>query len=642
MDLLPEIEIAIESILGPNGKLAQVFPHYEFRPEQITMSKAVAASLVMEKPLLVEAGTGTGKTLAYLIPAVYSSQKIVVSTGTKNLQEQISLKDIPFLHSLLDKKFMVCTMKGRQNYLCQRRWKEFVRRPWLKDKRVHEQTKKIQNWLSQTSFGDRSELDFLSDHDPLWEEVNSKSDLCLGQKCERFKECFITKLRQEACRADLIIVNHHLFFSDLLLKQRTPSEILPRFNGIIFDEAHQLEDIATEYFGVSLSNYQIQELIRDTEKELEAAGLKSGDITSSLQLLNQRAGSFFVQFPFHLDKKRLKSDLLTEAVLEKYHRFLDTLELVSSQIATLKKKPESLHSCERRCRELHSSLSFIMDMKDQEYVYWIESRTKAIYLHASPIEVADDLHRLLFEKMKRTVLTSATLSINNSFDFLKSRLGLSSPEELILKSHFDYKQQAMIYVPIHLPPPQEEQFITQAAEEIMSILNVSEGRAFVLFTSYKNMNEIYELLRGKIPYTLLRQGDRPKSTLLAEFQKDIHSVLLATTSFWEGIDVQGEALSCVIIDRLPFAVPTEPLVEARINYLLENEQNPFLSYQVPHAVITLRQGVGRLIRNRADRGLLCILDRRLLTKPYGRIFLQNLPPCPIIQRLEQSKALWEY
>jgi ATP-dependent DNA helicase DinG len=278
---------------------------------------------------------------------------------------------------------------------------------------------------------------------------------------------------------------------------------------------------------------------------------------------------------------------------------------------------------------MKDSLHFIMDMADPEYVYWVESRTKAVYLHASPIDVSSDLKRLLFGKIKRTVLTSATLSIDGSFDYIKSRLGLESPTELVLQSHFDYGSQAMIYIPTHLPDPQSEEFTIRAAEEIERIVTVSRGRAFILFTSYKNLDQIHRLLQGKIPYQILRQGERSKTALLTEFKRDIHSILLATSSFWEGVDVQGDALSCVIIDRLPFAVPSEPLVEARIDYLRQEGENPFLSYQIPHAIITLRQGVGRLIRSREDRGLLCILDRRLLTRPYGRIFLQNLPKCPV-------------
>ena len=627
--LLQELERIIESILGQEGKLAGIFSNYEYRPEQIRMSKAVAASLLEETPLLVEAGTGTGKTMAYLIPAICSGQKIVVSTGTKNLQEQIYLKDIPLLSKLISRKFVVCNVKGRGNYLCQRRWKDLVRYPRLSSPRDVEIFKRIQSWISRTRFGDRGELDFLADHEPLWEEVNSKRDFCLGQKCECYRECFISRLRQEASGADLIIVNHHLFFSDLLLKDTTHSEVLPRYQGVIFDEGHQLEDIATEYFGLSVSNYQIQDLIQDIRRELEQSKIKDTALMDALNLLGQRAGAFFMQFPPGLEKKRLKPDMVSTLLGERQQALAGTMELVSSHLAVLKSKSEVLHACERRSREMKDSLHFIMDMADPEYVYWVESRTKAVYLHASPIDVSSDLKRLLFGKIKRTVLTSATLSIDGSFDYIKSRLGLESPTELVLQSHFDYGSQAMIYIPTHLPDPQSEEFTIRAAEEIERIVTVSRGRAFILFTSYKNLDQIHRLLQGKIPYQILRQGERSKTALLTEFKRDIHSILLATSSFWEGVDVQGDALSCVIIDRLPFAVPSEPLVEARIDYLRQEGENPFLSYQIPHAIITLRQGVGRLIRSREDRGLLCILDRRLLTRPYGRIFLQNLPKCPV-------------
>ncbi|MEW6378971.1 MAG: helicase C-terminal domain-containing protein [bacterium] len=635
LQTLQELECLIESILDRQGKLAGMFSRYEHRPDQIRMSKAVAASLVDDMPLLVEAGTGTGKTLAYLIPAIGSGQKVVISTGTKNLQEQIYFKDIPLLSRLIPKKFLVCNLKGRGNYLCQRRWKEFSRHPRLNGRRDLDIFKGIQSWISKTRFGDRAELDFLADNEPLWEEVNSKRDFCLGQKCPFHRECFMNRLRKEASEADLVIVNHHLFFSDLLLKGSIHGEVLPRYQAVIFDEAHQMEDIATEYFGLSVSNYQIQELIQDTRREMEEAKITDPATNDTLNLLGQRSGAFFINFPAGLEKKRLKSHLITDFLGERYRALADTLELFTSQLVGLKAKSEPLHACERRSREIQGNLRFIMDMADPEYVYWVESRTRAVYLHASPIDVSADLKRLLFSKMRRLVLTSATLSVDGKFDYLKSRLGLESATELVLKSHFDYTRQALIYVPTHLPDPQQAEFIHRAAEEIERIITVSRGRAFILFTSYKNLDQIYRLLQDKLPYQMLRQGERPKTALLEEFKKDVHSVLFATSSFWEGVDVQGDALSCVVIDRLPFAVPTEPLTEARIDFLRESGGNPFLTYQIPQAIITLRQGVGRLIRSREDRGLLCILDRRLLTKPYGRIFLQNLPGCPVCTDLQQ-------
>ncbi|MCL6584643.1 MAG: DEAD/DEAH box helicase [bacterium] len=638
MKTLRELELLIESILDRQGKLAEIFSHYEWRPEQIRMSKAVAAALLHEVPLLVEAGTGTGKTLAYLIPAIGSGQKVIVSTGTKNLQEQIYFKDIPLLARVISKKFLACNLKGRENYLCRRRWKQFSNYPRrLMSGLDRELIGRMQSWALETRSGDRSEIDFLPDHDPLWEEVNSKRDFCLGQKCDFHSECFINRLRQEANEADIVIVNHHLFFSDLMLKEATNSEVLPRYQSIIFDEAHQIEDIATDYFGLSVSNYQIQELIQDIRREMELEKINVPAINDTLNLLGQRASAFFMHFPPGLEKKRLKSDLISASLVERYQAMADTLGLLTSQLTGLRAKSEPLYNCERRSRNLQDTVRFIMDMADSEYVYWVESRTKAVYLHASPIDVSGDLRRLLFSRLRRLVLTSATLSVDGRFDYLKARLGLESATELVLNSPFDYRRQAVMYVPTHLPDPKEESFIFRAAEEIERIISLSRGRAFILFTSYKNLDQIFHLLQGKLPYQLLRQGDRPKTALLEEFKKDVHSVLLATSSFWEGVDVQGDALSCVIIDRLPFAVPTEPLTEARIDYLREGGGNPFLTYQIPQAIIALRQGIGRLIRSSEDRGLICILDRRLLTKPYGRIFLQNLPDCPICTDLQQVR-----
>ena len=544
MKELQDLELMIESILDQEGTLARMFSNYEFRPEQIRMSKAVAASLVNETPLLVEAGTGTGKTMAYLIPAICSGQKIVVSTGTKNLQEQIYLKDIPLLSQLIPRKFLVCNVKGRGNYLCQRRWKEFLHHARLGSPRELEIFRLIQAWTSKTRLGDRGELDFLADYEPLWEEINSKRDFCLGQKCGSYRDCFISRLRQAANEADLIIVNHHLFFSDLLLKDTTHSEVLPRYQGVIFDEGHQLEDIATEYFGLSVSNYQIQDLIQDIRRELDQSKIRDTALTDALNLLGQRAGAFFMQFPPGLEKKRLRPDMVSTLLGERQQALAGTMELVSSFLVVLKSKSEVLHACERRSREIQENLHFIMEMADPEYVYWVESRTKAVYLHASPIDVSGDLHRLLFGKIKRTILTSATLSVDGSFDYIKSRLGLdpSSTTELVLQSHFDYSSQAMIYIPTHLPDPQNAEFIARAAEEIERIVTISRGRAFVLFTSYKNLDQIHRLLQGKLPYQILRQGERSKSALLAEFKSDVHSILLATSSFSGGYRCAGRRL----------------------------------------------------------------------------------------------------
>ena len=531
-------------------------------------------------------------------------------------------------------------MKGRENYLCRKRWKDFQKRILRKQggKTLNKITR-LQAWLSKTKFGDRTELDFLSDNDPLWGEINSKSDLCLGQKCPYYKDCFITILRQEAAKANIVIVNHHLFFSDLHLKETTPSEVLPRYQGVILDEAHQLEDIATEYFGLSVSNYQIQILIRDTTWELEQSKIKNPDLVNTLNLLNQRSGAFFMNFAPHLEKKRMLPGQLSDSILEKLQNLSNAFTLLCTQLEGLKSKPETLFNCLRRCKELHKSLNFIMDLADPSFVYWVESKTRTIHLHASPIDTSQELKRLLFDKMNRLILTSATLSVDGIFEYIKSRLGISNCQELIFKSHFDYSKQSMIYVPTHLPVPNHANFITKMAEEIERIVLLSRGRAFLLFTSYKNLEEIYQFLQGKLPYRILKQGDKPKINLLMEFKKDLHSILMATTSFWEGVDVQGEALSCVIIDKLPFSVPTEPLVEARIDYLNKIGENPFLGYQIPKAIITLRQGLGRLIRNQQDHGLLCILDQRLLTRSYGKIFLKNLPDCPIIKNLDQSKKL---
>jgi ATP-dependent DNA helicase DinG len=633
----------VETIFCEKGLLAKTINQFEFRPEQLKMAQAVETALKEEQYLIAEAGTGTGKTLAYLIPSILSGKKMIISTATKNLQEQLYYKDIPLLQDIIPFKFRAAYMKGRSNYLCLHRFKRFKSQPSFQFKNDISHFEDICRWTHTTTTGDCSELDNLPDNYTTWGEICSEANLCLGQKCPHFKECFITLLKQKAQRADILIVNHHLFFADLMLKVTGYGEVLPGHDAIIFDESHQVEEIATHYLGFTVSNYRLDELLRDILRELKIGKHDLKAFNSLLENLERLYPVFFQSFLSSQSRYRLRQEFLTPELATLSASLINNLTAIRSTLANLSPKTEAIEALVRRAQEIGQQLTFIIGMEDPAYVYWCEIRGKGIFLKASPIEIGGLLTTHLFERKSTIVFTSATLSTNQNFTYFKERLGLTGrehTEELILDSHFDYKKQAILYLPKRLPEPNHKEFIPMAAEEIEQILTLTTGRAFVLFTSYKNMVSAYEHLKEKLPFTLLIQGEKPKSTLLKQFKDDIHSVLFATSSFWEGVDVQGEALSCVIIDKLPFDPPKEPIVEARIDYITARGGNAFYYYQIPSAIISLKQGLGRLIRNSNDRGVLSILDKRLYTRSYRKIFLNSLPPCPTTGNLSDIRGMF--
>jgi ATP-dependent DNA helicase DinG len=647
---------SLYQFFAPGGLLSKTHPAYEFRRGQLQMAQAVEEALEEKRHLIVEAGTGTGKTLAYLLPVIRSGKRVIISTGTKNLQEQLFFKDVPALERALfpegDRKLSVCYMKGRNNYLCRKKLFDLTDQPVLSGLEEIEQYRAIAAWEKTTQTGDRAELAELPEASALWHKLDARADTCLGQKCKEWEHCFITEMRRRAAESDIIIVNHHLFFADLSIKLEAEGApdagVLPECAAVIFDEAHELEEVAGNFFGISVSNLRMDELTRDVELLLQREKLYTPQMSGAMQSVRERSQLFFSLLP--ASEGRFAFDARREFLEENGEEFLalnQALCRLGAELEQLPQKPEEVFPLTRRTRQLQVQLRFVMENEDPNTVFWIErrgfrgapgapARRKSsdekhaggrtnVFLQATPIEVGQILRECLWSKLETSVLTSATLAVGGAFDYIRGRLGLDHARDLIVPSHFDYENQAILYVPPDLPDPRTPQFASEATGVIRRLLEITRGRAFVLFTSHAQMNEIYDRLLGQLEFPMLKQGDAPKSALLEEFRLTPNAVLFGTSSFWQGVDVQGEQLSCVIIDRLPFAVPSDPVVAARVRAIDAGGGNAFFEYQVPSAVITLKQGFGRLIRSLHDRGLLALLDNRILKKQYGRVFVESLP-----------------
>jgi ATP-dependent DNA helicase DinG len=628
---------SMTDIFGPGGMLEKVHSAYEFRPSQLEMAELVAEAFEKRQHAIVEAGTGTGKTLAYLLPALRSGRRVVISTATKALQEQLFEKDVPFLQKHFAPELKVALMKGRGNFLCRQKVHLMEGQPLLKGLDELDWFTQIRQWEKVTETGDRAELTFLPDDQELWPRLDARRETCTGQKCPDFNRCFITWMHQRAEAADVIIVNHHLFFADLALRQDDFGSILPEYSAVIFDEAHEIEDVASDYFGRQLSAHRLDELARDAETALRLTQVASPSLLKRTTRLKERARAFFETFShkegrFNFSSEE-RADFL-EQNSEAYDNLTTALRGLETELSALNTKPEELVAIARRAAEVRAELKFLLESKEKSFVYWYERRGKGLYLAATPIDVSAILRERLFEQFDTIVLTSATLAVGGRFDFLKQRLGVRAASERVLDSEFDFKSQAMLYIPPKMPDVRDAGFVSSAAREIARVLEITAGRAFCLFTSYNQMKEVYERVAGLVSFPLFLQGTAPRSALLEKFRTTEGAVLFATASFWQGVDVPGEQLSCVIIDRLPFAVPSDPVVGARVRALTDDGRNAFLEYQVPEAVLALKQGFGRLIRSRKDRGVLVLLDNRIKRMHYGKVFFDSLPGYSIAQEAE--------
>ena len=649
-------DLTVDKFFQPGGILSGRMESWEDRPGQWEMASGVAAAIGSRRHLIVEAGTGTGKTLAYLVPLVLAGIRAVISTGTKNLQEQLLRKDVPLLESLLGHKLHVALMKGRGNFLCLQKWEERVRKPMLEGTADLTDFGLIHDWASGTETGDRSELQTLRTDSRLWPQIDARRETCSGKQCEFFDRCYVTRMHQRAREADLIVVNHHLFFADLALSKDDFGAIIPHHQAVVFDEAHEIESVIGQFFGVSLGNSQLDELSRDVQGVASKAKFGSKQLDRLLKGLRTAGKNFFDLFSDMESRTTLREQSeFRRRHGKQYDSLASALEGLHSHISLVAGHSEEAEPFSNRAQSLlvtlralmddidsdladaaagHPALSLMIDDRRENFVHWVEKRGKAVHLRATPIDVAPILAETLFQREGSALLTSATLAVDDTFDYVRGRLGMGNSNELIVAGHFDYRRQCLLYIPDNMPDPRANTYSERAAEEITRLLDLSRGRAFVLFTSYRQMTDIHKRVSSFLPYPCLMQGQGSNAALLDRFRATKNCVLFATMSFWQGVDVPGDQLSCVIVDKLPFAVPSDPVVGARIEQIRAEGGNPFQQYQIPSAVLTLKQGFGRLIRTASDRGVLALLDSRVVTKGYGRIFLKSLPDYPRTSSLD--------
>jgi ATP-dependent DNA helicase DinG len=619
-------------VFSPEGPLARALPGYTHRPEQAAMAKAVGLALARLEPLIVEAGTGTGKTFAYLIPALLSGRSVIISTGTRTLQDQLFRRDVPLLAKALGLPAKIALLKGRANYLCRHRLELATQQGALfgDDRGALRVLAKVTRWAATTHSGDLSELTDLPEQSSVWPNITSTRENCLGQECPQFSRCHVFEARRNAQAADIVVVNHHLLLADLALKDEGFGDLLPGAQAVILDEAHQVPDTAAQFFGQVWSVRQVQILMRDITAEMTAAGVRAPEIAVAVIEVDNRLEELRMALP--RDPKRHEWTTLPDSFLD----VLPDLETAISDIAT---QLEGLGAgagtanCARRAATLANSLAALREFSDDTGLRWVDSNPNGLLLQYTPFEIAERLREYVESRPCAWVFTSATLAIGDDFSHFAARIGLPEARTLCIGSPFDYRDQARIFLPPKMPEPQSPAFAARFIDACAPLLEACGGRAFLLYTSYRGLAEGVRALQERFPnppFPVLVQGEAPREALLNRFRELGNAVLLATGSFWEGVDVKGDGLCIVAIDKLPFASPDDPLLKARLEGIRRRGGNPFFEYQLPQAVLALKQGVGRLIRDMDDFGVIVLGDPRLRTKAYGRVFLDALPPSPVI------------
>ncbi len=635
----------LHEVFKSDGALAQAIQGFSERSQQLEMALAIESAIQQNKQLVAEAGTGTGKTFAYLVPALLSGGKVIISTGTKTLQDQLFNRDLPNIRDALRVPVTVSMLKGRSNYVCHYHLARANQEGRFASREDAQYLPVIQAFAENSSTGDKAELTAVPENAAVWQQVTSTRDNCLGQECNHYKDCFVMEARKKALAADVVVVNHHLFFADVMLRDEGVAELLPSANTVIFDEAHQLPEVAGLFFGEDISTSQLLELARDTTVAYLSLAKDCVALGEAVPVLEKACKDFRLVFQYEGSRMPVQKALALKKFEQAYADMQTALSNLTAVLETQAARDPMLEKCWQRGEALISQLDSWIKAGNANLVRWVEVFTQSVQLHATPLSVADGFSKQLNAQPRAWIFTSATLAVKSDFSHYIAQMGLHAADTGFWESPFDYAQQALLYAPADMPDPNSAAYTAAVAAVSLPVIQASQGRAFVLCTSLKAMREVHALLKEAfaeqgMEYPLLMQGESTRTELLDRFRAHGNAVLVGSQSFWEGVDVRGEALSCVIIDKLPFAPPDDPVLSARIDKMNEEGKNAFMEYQLPYSVITLKQGAGRLIRDEQDRGVLVICDPRLITKPYGRRIWQSLPPFKRTRVLEDVEAFF--
>ena len=630
----------LSEVLGPDGLLSKHIESFSHRPQQLEMAERVEQILADGGVLITEAGTGTGKTFAYLVPALLSGLKVIISTGTKNLQDQLYHRDLPLVKEALAVPASVALLKGRSNYLCIHRMENALQEGRLRSRELVDQLMEVRDWSGKTKIGDIAELSSIPEDSTIWPVITSTVDNCLGAECQSYSTCHLVEARRRAQEADLVVVNHHLLCADFALKDEGFGELLPEADCFIVDEAHQLPETASNFFGVNITGRQLLELARDSETEYLREAGDIPEIPAQVSALSKAVRDLRLVFGLELRRGPWRDISGDERITNALDSMQNELVALKDLLEQIKERGKGLESCYDRCEKMLAKMDQLFAQDDDNSIRWFETYSQSFNLNRTQLDVSEMFRSQIEQRCGSWIFTSATLAVGESFRHFQGQLGVNDAETVCLDSPFDYPNQALWFVPRNMPEPRSPDYLDAVLGIIEPVIEASAGRAFLLFTSHRALRQAAEALEERVDFPLLVQGSAPKTELLERFRELGNAVLLGTASFWEGVDVRGEALSCVVIDKLPFASPGDPVLQARIDALKKRGGNPFMEFQVPQAAIALKQGAGRLIRDETDRGVLVICDPRLLSKGYGHTFLNSMPPMARTRVLEDVQEFF--